>query len=66
MLLTAKLKKVEHEKAGVMDSFTDHKKKLLANLLTEYQHHSGAKGTQKSRRGRLLAGVSGYSKAVGS
>lgn len=51
MMLTVKLKRIENEKAGVVDRFTDHKKKPLAELLTDWEGSltASGRGTSTSR-----------------
>src|SRR5262245_8604054 len=51
VLLAALLKKVENQKAGVRDVYSDHRKRPLAELLTEYERHILDKGaTPKEAR----------------
>ena len=51
LMLTALLKKVENEKAGIRDEYADHRKRPVAELLTEYQQHILDKGaTEKEAR----------------
>jgi hypothetical protein len=44
LMLSALLKRVENEKAGVHDEYTDHRRRPLADLLAEYRRHQTDRG----------------------
>src|SRR6185436_12489233 len=65
-MLASLLKSVENEKAGVRNDYADHRKRPLADLLTEYERHITDKGAtpkearQAARRCEIVFAACGF------
>jgi len=66
LMLSDELKKVEGEKSGVIDTYTKHRKRPIAELLAEYEQHVLDKGAttkeaaQAARRCEIVFGAVGF------
>ena len=52
LMLSELLKKIENEKAGVRDYYSDHRKRPLTDLLAEYERHVLDKGATTKEAGQ--------------
>jgi hypothetical protein len=66
VMLADLLKKIENEKAGIRDDYSDHRRVDLADLFVEYQQHIADKGAtskearQAARRCEIAFGAVGF------